>query len=74
MLKEMDERPTVIRKIIQAYEGDNGDLTIDAEILEALRAKQIVYILLQRAQAIMRVLLVNNILKNGWYPCRSAYF
>ena len=62
MLKEMDERPTVIRKIIQAYEGDNGDLTIDAEILEALR-RQIVYILLRQAQAIMRVLLVNNILK-----------
>ena len=73
MLKEMDEQPTVIRKIIQAYEGDNGDLTIDAEILEALRAA-IVYILLRRAQAIMPVSSVNNISKNGGYPSRSSYF
>lgn len=45
MLKEMDEQPTVIRKIIQAYEGDNGDLTIDTEILEALRAADRLYII-----------------------------
>ncbi|MGK4118053.1 glutamine--fructose-6-phosphate transaminase (isomerizing) [Lysinibacillus capsici] len=45
MLKEMDEQPTVIRKIIQAYEGDNGDLTIDAEILEALRVADRLYII-----------------------------
>ncbi len=45
MLKEMDEQPTVIRKIIQAYEGGNGDLTIDAEILEALRAADRLYII-----------------------------
>lgn len=45
MLKEMDEQPTVIRKIIQAYEGENGELTIDAEILEALRAADRLYII-----------------------------
>lgn len=45
MLKEMDEQPTVIRKIIQAYEGENGDLTIDANILEALRAADRLYII-----------------------------
>ncbi|WP_446937131.1 glutamine--fructose-6-phosphate transaminase (isomerizing) [Lysinibacillus fusiformis] len=45
MLKEMDEQPTVIRKIIQAYEGDNGDLTIDTEILEALRTADRLYII-----------------------------
>lgn len=45
MLKEMDEQPTVIRKIIQAYEGVNGDLTIDTEILEALRAADRLYII-----------------------------
>lgn len=45
MLKEMDEQPTVIRKIIHAYEGDNGVLTIDAEILEALRAADRLYII-----------------------------
>lgn len=45
MLKEMDEQPTVIRKIIQAYEGENGELTIDADILKALRAADRLYII-----------------------------
>ncbi|MEK5330814.1 MULTISPECIES: glutamine--fructose-6-phosphate transaminase (isomerizing) [unclassified Lysinibacillus] len=45
MLKEMDEQPTVIRKIIQAYEGENGDLTIDANILQALQAADRLYII-----------------------------
>ncbi|WP_409367297.1 glutamine--fructose-6-phosphate transaminase (isomerizing) [Lysinibacillus sp. 38-6] len=45
MLKEMDEQPTVIRKIIQAYEGDNGDLTIDADILQAVQAADRLYII-----------------------------
>ncbi|UED82699.1 glutamine--fructose-6-phosphate transaminase (isomerizing) [Lysinibacillus sp. CD3-6] len=45
MLKEMDEQPTVIRKIIQAYEGENGDLTIDADILQALQAADRLYII-----------------------------
>lgn len=45
MLKEMDEQPTVIRKIIQAYEGENGALTIDANILETLRAADRLYII-----------------------------
>ncbi|TKI46660.1 MULTISPECIES: glutamine--fructose-6-phosphate transaminase (isomerizing) [Lysinibacillus] len=45
MLKEMDEQPTVIRKIIQAYEGENGDLTIDTAILQALQAADRLYII-----------------------------
>ncbi|WP_068985083.1 glutamine--fructose-6-phosphate transaminase (isomerizing) [Lysinibacillus xylanilyticus] len=45
MLKEMDEQPTVMRKIIQAYEGENSELTIDADILEALRAADRLYII-----------------------------
>lgn len=45
MLKEMDEQPTVIRKIIQAYEGNNGDLTIDADILQAVQAADRLYII-----------------------------
>lgn len=44
MLKEMDEQPTVIRKIIQAYEhGD--DVTIDAAILNALAEADRLYII-----------------------------
>ncbi|MER2192973.1 MAG: glutamine--fructose-6-phosphate transaminase (isomerizing) [Solibacillus sp.] len=44
MLKEMDEQPTVIRKIIQAYEAD-GDVTIDADILAALAEADRLYII-----------------------------
>ena len=44
MLKEMDEQPTVIRKIIQAYEqGD--DVTIDADILKAISEADRLYII-----------------------------
>ena len=45
MLKEMDEQPTVIRKIIQAYEGNNGELTINADILQAVQAADRLYII-----------------------------
>lgn len=45
MLKEMDEQPTVIRKIIQAYEVEDGQLAIDADILQALQAADRLYII-----------------------------
>ena len=44
MLKEMDEQPTVIRKIIQAYEQGN-DVSIDAAILEAIAEADRLYII-----------------------------
>ena len=46
MLKEMDEQPTVIRKIIQAYENEAGtDVEINEEILEALKEADRLYII-----------------------------
>ncbi|MFJ7736930.1 glutamine--fructose-6-phosphate transaminase (isomerizing) [Lysinibacillus sp. NPDC097287] len=45
MLKEMDEQPTVIRKIIQAYEVEDGQLAIDTDILQALQAADRLYII-----------------------------
>ncbi|EUJ46062.1 glutamine--fructose-6-phosphate transaminase (isomerizing) [Paenilisteria rocourtiae] len=36
MLKETDEQPAVIRKIIQAYQDKNGDVTIDPTIVKEL--------------------------------------
>lgn len=45
MLKEMDEQPTVIRKIIQAYENEQGNLEIEAGILEALNNADRLYII-----------------------------
>ena len=45
MLKEIDEQPTVIRKIIQAYEVEEGQLAIESDILEALQAADRLYII-----------------------------
>ena len=45
MLKEMDEQPTVLRKIIQAYENEQGELAIDADILKAIHEADRLYII-----------------------------
>ncbi|MFC4410311.1 glutamine--fructose-6-phosphate transaminase (isomerizing) [Chungangia koreensis] len=45
MLKEIDEQPAVLRKIIQAYQDDNGNLTIDPAILTALKEADRLYII-----------------------------
>lgn len=45
MLKEIDEQPAVIRKIIQAYQNDNGQLMIDFNIAEAVSEADRVYII-----------------------------
>ena len=44
MLKEIDEQPTVIRKIIQAYQNEEGKLAIDYNITEAVSEADRVYI------------------------------
>ena len=44
MLKEIDEQPAVIRKIIQAYQDENGQLMIDYNIAEAVSEADRVYI------------------------------
>ena len=44
MLKEIDEQPLVIRKIIQKYQDENGVLTIDADIVNAVNQSDRIYI------------------------------
>lgn len=44
MLKEIDEQPAVIRKIVQAYQNEEGKLTIDYNITEAVSEADRVYI------------------------------
>ena len=44
MLKEIDEQPAVMRKIIQAYQNEEGQLTIDYNIAEAVSEADRVYI------------------------------
>ncbi|MFJ5625245.1 glutamine--fructose-6-phosphate transaminase (isomerizing) [Peribacillus loiseleuriae] len=44
MLKEIDEQPAVMRKIIQAYQNEEGKLVIDYNIAEAVSEADRVYI------------------------------
>lgn len=45
MLKEIDEQPLVMRKIIQTYQNEQGELIIDPEIITAMNAADRVYII-----------------------------
>jgi glucosamine--fructose-6-phosphate aminotransferase (isomerizing) len=45
MLKEIDEQPLVIRRLIQKYQDENGELTIDNEIVQAMNEADRVYII-----------------------------
>ncbi|MGG3692979.1 glutamine--fructose-6-phosphate transaminase (isomerizing) [Heyndrickxia ginsengihumi] len=45
MLKEIDEQPLVTRKIIQAYQDINGELTIDSDITKAVSEADRLYII-----------------------------
>lgn len=45
MLKEMDEQPAVVRRIMQQYENEAGDLTIDPTILQAIKEADRLYII-----------------------------
>lgn len=45
MLKEINEQPAVMRRIIQEYEDENGDLKIDPEIIKDVAAADRIYII-----------------------------
>lgn len=45
MLKEIDEQPVVLRKIIQKYQNEQGELAIDEEILAAMNEADRIYII-----------------------------
>jgi glutamine---fructose-6-phosphate transaminase (isomerizing) len=45
MLKEIDEQPPVMRKIIQKYQDEQGNLVIDQPILDAMNASDRIYII-----------------------------
>ncbi|MBP3038211.1 glutamine--fructose-6-phosphate transaminase (isomerizing) [Bacillaceae bacterium Marseille-Q3522] len=45
MLKEIDEQPLVIRKIIQKYQDDQGGLSIDPNIVNAVMEADRLYII-----------------------------
>ncbi|MEK3889426.1 glutamine--fructose-6-phosphate transaminase (isomerizing) [Bacillus sp. FSL K6-3431] len=45
MLKEIDEQPLVIRKIIQAYQNEKGKLEVADDIKEAMKEADRIYIL-----------------------------
>ena len=45
MLKEIDEQPMVLRKIVQRYQDENGQLIIDREIREAMQKADRIYMI-----------------------------
>ncbi|MEH7386338.1 glutamine--fructose-6-phosphate transaminase (isomerizing) [Bacillus sp. JJ1521] len=45
MLKEIDEQPLVMRKIIQEYQEENGQLAIEPCIVEAMKEADRIYII-----------------------------
>ncbi|WP_075980363.1 glutamine--fructose-6-phosphate transaminase (isomerizing) [Bacillus massilinigeriensis] len=45
MLKEIDEQPLVLRRIIQTYQNDQGELTIGKDIIDAVKAADRLYII-----------------------------
>jgi glutamine---fructose-6-phosphate transaminase (isomerizing) len=45
MLKEIDEQPLVMRKIIQMYQNEQGKLAIDSEIISAMNESDRIYII-----------------------------
>ncbi|WP_404450925.1 glutamine--fructose-6-phosphate transaminase (isomerizing) [Virgibacillus necropolis] len=45
MLKEIDEQPFVMRRIIKEYQGENNELKLDNDIREAMKACDRVYII-----------------------------
>jgi glutamine---fructose-6-phosphate transaminase (isomerizing) len=45
MLKEIDEQPAVMRKIISAYRNDDQELEIDEEIITAMNNSDRIYII-----------------------------
>lgn len=45
MLKEIDEQPTVMRKLITAYTDENSNVTVDPEIIKAVQEADRIYIL-----------------------------
>ncbi|WP_337019760.1 glutamine--fructose-6-phosphate transaminase (isomerizing) [Oceanobacillus massiliensis] len=45
MLKEIDEQPIVMRKIIKEYQNENNELKLDADIRKAMKAADRIYII-----------------------------
>ncbi|MCP1770060.1 glutamine--fructose-6-phosphate transaminase (isomerizing) [Streptococcus gallinaceus] len=45
MLKEIDEQPTVMRKLISTYADEEGNMTVDADIIKAVQDADRIYIL-----------------------------
>ena len=45
MIKEIEEQPAVIRKLIQKYADENGDITVEKDIIKDIEACDKIYII-----------------------------
>ncbi len=60
MLKEIDEQPTVMRKLISAYTNEAGQVTVDADIIKAVQEADRIYIL------VLELLITQDLQKTSW--------
>ena len=44
MLKEIDEQPTVMRKLIQAYTDESGQVVVDTATIKAVQELSLIHI------------------------------
>ena len=64
MLKEINEQPAVMRRIIQEYEDEKGDLKLILKLLKMLRRS---YIYHRRGTSYHAGLVGKEYLENGVY-------
>ena len=67
MLKEIDEQPTVMRKLIQAYTDESGQVVV-TQLLSSLLKKQIASISLRLVPLTMLDLRLKNVGRVDRYP------
>ncbi|MCC5804038.1 glutamine--fructose-6-phosphate transaminase (isomerizing) [Rossellomorea vietnamensis] len=68
MLKEIDEQPLVMRKIIQAYQNENNELHIDEPIVGAMKEADRVYIIACGTSYHAGLVGKQFIEKSAWIP------
>ena len=44
MLKEIDEQPTVMRKLISTYADDEGNITVDPAIVKSVQSRSYLHL------------------------------
>ena len=74
MLKEIDEQPTVMRKLIQAYTDESGQVVVDPAIIKAVQEADRIYILAAGTSYHAGFASKKIVGRVDGYPSRTRYF